>query len=96
GGHYDRAFAIPHRPGWLVGIGYAFQQVARVPQDPWDLRLDAVVTERATVTCRIGGATPLLRKEDRDDHGQHHLDTGQPGAGGRTGLPAGRRTAPAV
>jgi len=96
GGHYDRAFAFPYRPRWLVGVGYAFQQVTRVPQDPWDLRLDSVVTERATVTCRIGGAAPLLRKEDRDDHEQHDLDTGQPGAGGRSGLRAGRSTAPAV
>lgn len=48
GGYYDRALAAP-RPGrrpLLVGYAYAAQQVATVPAEPWDVRLDAVVTER--------------------------------------------------
>jgi 5-formyltetrahydrofolate cyclo-ligase len=96
GGFYDRAFTAPHRPRWLIGVGYAFQQVDHVPCDPWDVRLDAVLAERATIICRMGGAMPQLRKEDRDDHEHHHVDTGQLGAGGRSGLRAGRLTAPAI
>jgi 5-formyltetrahydrofolate cyclo-ligase len=95
GGHYDRALAGPLRPGWLIGLGYAFQQVPHVPRDPWDLRLDGVVTEHQTVTCWVGDDASPLSKEDRDEHEQHTLDTGQPRAGGRSGLRTGRFTAPA-
>ena len=44
-GHYDRAFAR-----WpearRVGIAWSAQEVELVPDDPWDLPLDAVLTER--------------------------------------------------
>jgi 5-formyltetrahydrofolate cyclo-ligase len=30
----------------LVGVGYECQKVAQVPADPWDMHLDAVITER--------------------------------------------------
>ena len=49
GGWYDRSFAFRHEhpaPPYLVGVGFALQQVdAREPQ-PWDVRLDAVCTEQ--------------------------------------------------
>ena len=50
GGWYDRMFG-PQRwaPGgrrpWLIGIGWDFQRVKQVPHQPWDMRLDALVTE---------------------------------------------------
>jgi 5-formyltetrahydrofolate cyclo-ligase len=50
-GFYDRSFAFlldrprPARP-FLLGIGYAFQQVPELPVETWDVPLDAVVTER--------------------------------------------------
>jgi 5-formyltetrahydrofolate cyclo-ligase len=49
GGFYDRTFAFRKRGGKPLLIGYAFdaQRVDRVPCEPWDVRLDAVVTERA-------------------------------------------------
>jgi 5-formyltetrahydrofolate cyclo-ligase len=49
GGFYDRTFAFRTRSGKPLLIGYAFdaQRVDRVPCEPWDIRLDAVVTERA-------------------------------------------------
>jgi 5-formyltetrahydrofolate cyclo-ligase len=46
GGHYDRAFAdTPVGQPMLVGVGWDFQRVDRVPHGPADRRLDAVVTE---------------------------------------------------
>ncbi|MEO8605784.1 MAG: 5-formyltetrahydrofolate cyclo-ligase [bacterium] len=95
GGHYDRAFAGPHRPRWLIGLGYAFQQVPHVPRDLWDVRLDGVVTEQQTVTCWVGDDASPLTKEDPNDHDHDTLDTGQPRAGGGSGLRAGRRAAQA-
>ena len=51
GGWYDRSFAFRHAhaaPPWLVGAGFALQALAGVDAQPWDVRLDAVCTERAT------------------------------------------------
>lgn len=43
-GHYDRAFA-----SWpealRIGIAWSVQQVSDLPRDPWDMPLDAIVTE---------------------------------------------------
>jgi 5-formyltetrahydrofolate cyclo-ligase len=45
-GHYDRAFA--QFPGALrIGVAWSVQQVEAVPLDPWDVPLDAVITEKA-------------------------------------------------
>ncbi len=49
-GHYDRTFAYRrhrsawHRP-WLVGVAFDCQRSAGITPRPWDVRLDAVVTE---------------------------------------------------
>ena len=59
GGFYDRALAslpVPdsgRRPA-IIGVAHWFQQVATVPREPWDLPLDAVVTDRG-VTMADGG-----------------------------------------
>lgn len=47
GGYYDRLLAQRQgsRP-LLVGYAYAMQQLAAVPEEVWDRRLDAVITER--------------------------------------------------
>lgn len=48
GGYYDRWLARPRiaqRPRYL-GYAYALQQVEQLPHDAWDIRLDAVITER--------------------------------------------------
>lgn len=57
GGFYDRSFAVlldpgyrGHRPG-LIGLGYALQKVAELPRRPWDVPLDAIVTEQALTIC---------------------------------------------
>jgi len=51
GGFYDATLAfMRHRRSWrkprLVGIAYEFQRVDTLPHDPWDMPLDAVLTER--------------------------------------------------
>jgi 5-formyltetrahydrofolate cyclo-ligase len=43
----DRAFRRPR----LVGVAYSIQQVDRIERQPWDVALDAIVTERGT--CRF-------------------------------------------
>ncbi len=49
GGFYDRAFAFKHE-GYacplLCGYAYAWQETALLTAADWDVRLDAVVTER--------------------------------------------------
>ena len=52
GGHYDRLLSR-RRPGALaVGICYADRLVDELPQDPWDVAMDAVVSDCATL--RLG------------------------------------------
>lgn len=57
GGFYDRALAsLPSggpRPA-VIGVAYSFQQVADVPQDPWDVPLDAVATDAGIVIADGG------------------------------------------
>ncbi len=49
-GYYDRTFAFRHRRRWrrpwLVGLAYGFQEVPRLQAHPWDVPLDAVLTEQ--------------------------------------------------
>lgn len=48
GGYYDRSFAFlkngSRRP-ILLGLAYEFQRLEHIPQEPWDVPLDGVVTE---------------------------------------------------
>ena len=48
GGFYDRTLEGLRAKGKVVAVGFAFaaQEVAEVPTEPTDQRLDAVVTER--------------------------------------------------
>ena len=51
GGWYDRSFAFRQRrsaPPWLVGVGFAAQQVPALPVEDWDVAVDALCTEQAT------------------------------------------------
>ncbi|TAM10242.1 MAG: 5-formyltetrahydrofolate cyclo-ligase [Nevskiaceae bacterium] len=53
GGYYDRSFArrCARRP-LLVGYAYHVQRVDTLPLDAWDVRLDAILTERGFHKCR--------------------------------------------
>ena len=53
GGWYDRTLAARLQqtaPPWLVGVGFEAQRVASVGAQTWDVPLDAICTERATLT----------------------------------------------
>jgi len=45
GGHYDRLLAHPHWRAWRVGFVPAARVRTELPVDPWDVPLDAFLTE---------------------------------------------------
>lgn len=51
GGHYDRTLAAlrARRPVFMLGLAYAGQEVAEIPIEPHDQRLDAILTEKAYI-----------------------------------------------
>jgi 5-formyltetrahydrofolate cyclo-ligase len=44
-GYYDRLFGNAAWRGFRCGIFFSLQEVEEIPAEPWDLPLDAVVTE---------------------------------------------------
>jgi len=57
GGYFDRTLAyLRQQRDWrrprLVGVGYAFQQVAALPVCAWDVPLDLVVTDEGVAVRR--------------------------------------------
>jgi 5-formyltetrahydrofolate cyclo-ligase len=93
GGHYDRTFAGSARPACLVGLGYSFQQCAVLPRDPWDLRLDWLVSERGTTRCWREEDASSSRKEGASNHGITDHGADHHRAGRRAGMGGGRSTA---
>ena len=58
GGWYDRSLAVRHHqpaPPWLVGAAFATQRVDALPREAWDVRLDAVCCEDATLIATNAG-----------------------------------------
>ena len=54
GGFYDRSFAFRRQqspPPLLVGVGYAFQELATLPHQAWDVRVDALLTDARFTLC---------------------------------------------
>ena len=53
GGYYDRLLAFRQHQPWsaplLAGLAYSFQQVGSMEPDPWDIPLDAIVTEAGII-----------------------------------------------
>ena len=52
GGFYDRSFAFTRRPGprpLLIGLAHHCQKVPALPVQPWDVPLDAIVSDREVV-----------------------------------------------
>lgn len=54
GGHYDRTIQNLKNAGavFVLGLAYAGQEVARVPAEPHDERLDAILTETGYIEVR--------------------------------------------
>jgi 5-formyltetrahydrofolate cyclo-ligase len=58
GGYYDRTFAFKNqRRYWkgprLIGIAHDFQQVDTLVKQPWDIPLDAVITEAGIYNFKL-------------------------------------------
>ena len=52
GGWYDRSFGFrieQAAPPWLIGAGFAAQQLDDIATQPWDVSLDAICNERETL-----------------------------------------------
>lgn len=54
GGYYDRTFAFlqtrqEHKP-FMLGLAYASQQAESISAEAWDIKMDAVLTEKALLT----------------------------------------------
>ncbi|KAB2935580.1 MAG: 5-formyltetrahydrofolate cyclo-ligase [Candidatus Contendobacter sp.] len=64
GGFYDRAFAFLRDPSYrghrpvLLGLGYEFQKVVELIRQPWDVPLDAAVTEAVLHVFFAEGSAP--------------------------------------
>ena len=54
GGYYDRTITALRRLKAIVAVGLAFaaQEIVRVPDMPYDARLDFVLTEHEAIDCR--------------------------------------------
>jgi 5-formyltetrahydrofolate cyclo-ligase len=55
GGWYDRSLAFRHAqaaPPWLAGAAFDVQHVDAIAAEAWDVRLDAVCSERASYLAR--------------------------------------------
>lgn len=48
-GYYDRLLADPEWRGFRCGLFFAVQESASIPADPWDLPMDAIVTDRDVI-----------------------------------------------
>lgn len=48
-GHYDRAFAA-QPDAMRIGLAWSVQECAALAPDPWDMPLDAVLTEKEWIT----------------------------------------------
>lgn len=61
GGFYDRTLAFRRHGGrrpLLIGVAHACQQVRRLPSAAWDVPLDLVVSDRATLRPRRSPPRP--------------------------------------
>ena len=47
-GHYDRALSLLDS-AFIVGIAWSIQEASLLPADPWDIPLNAVLTEKAWI-----------------------------------------------
>lgn len=66
GGYYDASLAfLTRRRHWhkprLIGLAFEAQKVASLPTDPWDVPLDAVITERGYYRFNNGSGRQSLR-----------------------------------
>jgi 5-formyltetrahydrofolate cyclo-ligase len=51
GGWYDRTLRLVGRRGLCVGMAYELQLIDHVPVQPWDQKVDYVITESRVIDC---------------------------------------------
>jgi len=56
-GYYDRLLGSPGWRGFVCGLFLAAQEFDRLLMEPWDVRLDAVVTEAEVLRFPEGQST---------------------------------------
>lgn len=49
-GHYDRALSLLEN-SFAVGLAWSIQQAPALPHDPWDMPLNAVLTEKSWISA---------------------------------------------
>jgi 5-formyltetrahydrofolate cyclo-ligase len=59
GGYYDASLAFrTTRKAWrapdLIGVAFSAQQAEKIPDDPWDVPLDGILTERGLIRPKRG------------------------------------------
>ncbi len=53
GGYYDRALATPAaKHPVLVGLAYSCQEVPELIAEPWDVKLDVIITEKEMINSQ--------------------------------------------
>jgi 5-formyltetrahydrofolate cyclo-ligase len=52
-GYYDRLLGAPGWRGFVCGLFFAAQELDSIPLDPWDVRMDAVVTEKEVLRIEL-------------------------------------------
>ncbi len=53
GGYYDRYLPLIRQDALSVGIGYEFQVIDRLPAEPFDRRVDGLVTPSRVIACAM-------------------------------------------
>lgn len=48
-GHYDRALSLLDN-SIVIGLAWSAQEADELPSDPWDQKMDAILTEREWIT----------------------------------------------
>ena len=46
-GYYDKTLADCHP--YLIGVAYEWQKQASIPTEPWDIKLDMVITDASVI-----------------------------------------------
>jgi 5-formyltetrahydrofolate cyclo-ligase len=59
-GWYDRLLSRINGLGTSVALAYEFQILSEVPSDPWDQKVQYLITESRIIDCREGGSQSRL------------------------------------
>lgn len=70
-GYYDRACAkLDRNHTWFIGLAYGFQTVEGLPQEPWDVPLDGIITEQGIIACNERLAASLHVPNDEQERSE--------------------------